>query len=111
QAFLREMSIPYLHVFPYSERPDTPAAHMPAISFSERKTRASLLRALGEEAAMRYYTSLLNQPLRVLMETTTQGRSEQFAPVRLNKGEARVGDIITLNPIFVESSHIVAERM
>ena len=111
QAFLREMSIPYLHVFPYSERPDTPAAHMPAISFSERKTRASLLRALGQEAAMRYYTSLLNQPLRVLMETTTQGHSEQFAPVRLNKGEARVGDIITLNPIFVESSHIVAERM
>ncbi|MBO6037164.1 MAG: tRNA (N(6)-L-threonylcarbamoyladenosine(37)-C(2))-methylthiotransferase MtaB [Acetobacter sp.] len=111
QAFLRKMAIPYLHVFPYSERPETPAARMPALPFSERKARAALLRAIGQESATRYYTSLLNQPLRVLMETTTQGHSEQFAPVRLNKGEACVGDIVLLKPIAVETGYIRAERI
>ncbi|QEO17286.1 tRNA (N(6)-L-threonylcarbamoyladenosine(37)-C(2))-methylthiotransferase MtaB [Acetobacter vaccinii] len=111
RAFLTDMALPYLHVFPYSERPGTPAARMRAVPVPERKARAATLRAVGEAAAARYHASLLGQPLRVLMETPTTGHSEQFAPVRLARGEAGVGDIVTLVPLAVEGGGLVAERI
>lgn len=45
---VREAGINKLHVFPYSERPGTPAALMPQVSVEERRRRASVLRQEGE---------------------------------------------------------------
>ena len=45
---VREAGINKLHVFPYSERPGTPAALMPQIPVEGRKERARLLRLEGE---------------------------------------------------------------
>ncbi len=42
---MAEAEIPYLHVFPYSERPGTPAARMPAVPVPLRRERAARLRA------------------------------------------------------------------
>ena len=44
-----EAQISRLHVFPYSERPGTPAARMPQIDVEERRERARLLREKGEK--------------------------------------------------------------
>ncbi len=44
-----EAGIDKLHVFPYSERPGTPAALMPQIKMEERRRRAKVLREKGEE--------------------------------------------------------------
>ncbi|MBO1324732.1 tRNA (N(6)-L-threonylcarbamoyladenosine(37)-C(2))-methylthiotransferase MtaB [Acetobacter sp. TBRC 12305] len=111
RQFLAETALPYLHVFPYSERPGTPAARMRAVPVPERRARAASLRAVGEASAARYYASLLGRPLHVLMETATTGHSEQFAPVRLAQGEAGVGDIVTLVPVGVDATGLVAERI
>ncbi|MFT9385766.1 radical SAM protein, partial [Acetobacter sp.] len=111
RQFLADMALPYLHVFPYSERPGTPAARMRAVPVPERRVRAASLRAVGEASAARYYASLLGRPLHVLMETATTGHSEQFAPVRLAQGEAAVGDIMTLVPVSVDATGLVAERI
>lgn len=111
RSFLAQQALPYLHVFPYSERPGTPAARMRAVSVPERKARAARLREVGAASAARYYESLIGQPLRVLMETPTTGHSEQFAPVRLAQGEAEVGEIITLQPTMAESAGLVVERI
>lgn len=46
---VKEAGIAKLHVFPYSERPGTPAALMPQIPVEERRRRAMLLRWEGEE--------------------------------------------------------------
>ena len=43
--FVTEAALPFLHVFPYSERPDTPAARMPAVPKPVRAERAARLRA------------------------------------------------------------------
>lgn len=111
RAFLAEQGIPYLHVFPYSERPGTPAARMRAVPVPERKARAATLRAVGAASAHNYYQTLLGQNLRVLMETPTSGHSEQFAPVRLAQGEAEIGEIISLRAIAVDETGLLAERV
>ncbi|ATI12474.1 MULTISPECIES: tRNA (N(6)-L-threonylcarbamoyladenosine(37)-C(2))-methylthiotransferase MtaB [Acetobacter] len=109
--FLAQQALPYLHVFPYSERPGTPAARMRAVPVPERKARAAQLREVGAVSAARYYESLIGQPLRVLMETPTTGHSEQFAPVRLAQGEAEVGEIITLQSTMADKAGLVVERI
>lgn len=45
---VREAGISKLHVFPYSERPGTPAALMPQVAVEVRKERARILRLEGE---------------------------------------------------------------
>jgi threonylcarbamoyladenosine tRNA methylthiotransferase MtaB len=111
RRFLAEQALPYLHVFPYSERPGTPAARMRAVPVPERRARAAILRDVGAQAAARYHAGLLGRPLRVLMETPTTGHSEQFAPVRLAEGEVGVGEIVTLMPVAVDGVGLVAERI
>ena len=45
--FVAEAELPFLHVFPYSERPGTPAARMPAVPVPLRRERAARLREAG----------------------------------------------------------------
>ena len=45
--FVTEAELPFLHVFPYSERPGTPAARMPAVPHRSRRERAARLRKAG----------------------------------------------------------------
>ncbi len=93
-SFVREQALPYLHVFPYSERPDTPAARMPAVPMATRRARAACLRDAAADTARRYHATLLGQPLRVLLESPTAGHSEQFAPVRFAHPAGERGQIV-----------------
>ena len=49
--FVIEPELPFLHVFPYSERPGTPAARMPAVPVAVRRERAARLREAGQAMA------------------------------------------------------------
>jgi threonylcarbamoyladenosine tRNA methylthiotransferase MtaB len=82
-AFVEAAEIPFVHVFPYSERPGTPAARMPAVPKPLRKERAARLRAAGAAAARRFYDAQLGSHAMVLAETESAGHTEHFAPVRL----------------------------
>jgi threonylcarbamoyladenosine tRNA methylthiotransferase MtaB len=75
--------IPFLHVFPYSERPGTPAARMPAIPVAERRARAARLREAAAIAAARFHASQLGREVNVLAETDSAGHTEHFSPVRI----------------------------
>ncbi|NLI27929.1 MAG: tRNA (N(6)-L-threonylcarbamoyladenosine(37)-C(2))-methylthiotransferase MtaB [Acetobacter sp.] len=110
--FITETAPVYLHVFPYSSRPGTPAARMPAAPVAVRKARAAKLREAGQDSAQAYYRSLLGKELNVLMETDSSGHSEQFAPVRLVDGMvAEVGHIERLRAVAVDADGLVAERV
>src|SRR5260370_21020232 len=50
QGLVEECDLTFLHVFPYSPRPGTPAARMPQVSGEAIKQRARRLRAAGEAA-------------------------------------------------------------
>ncbi len=81
-GFVREHALPYLHVFPYSERPGTPASRMPAVPVAVRRERARLLREAGQAASATFHAGLAGQRIRVLLETAAAGHSQHFAPVR-----------------------------
>jgi threonylcarbamoyladenosine tRNA methylthiotransferase MtaB len=81
--FVTEAALPYLHVFPYSERPGTPAARMPAVQMQVRRERAARLREAGAAAASRFHAGQVGGVAQVLTEIAGAGHTEHFAPVRL----------------------------
>ena len=52
-ALVEECDLTFLHVFPYSPRPGTPAARMPQVAGDAIRERAKRLRAAGEAALRR----------------------------------------------------------
>ena len=91
-AAVEDFGLTYLHVFPYSPRPGTPAARMPQVRGPERKERAQRLRAAGDAALQRFLESRVGTSAQVLVEKQGFGHSEHFAPVTLAGGT--VGKIV-----------------
>ena len=75
----------WLHVFPYSPRPGTPAARMPQLPKTERRARAAALRAEGARRVDAFLDDRAGKTLRILVETGRQGRCEHYAPVTLDR--------------------------
>jgi threonylcarbamoyladenosine tRNA methylthiotransferase MtaB len=84
---VEDCGLTYLHVFPYSSRPGTPAARMPQVPVPVRKARAARLRAAGEDALGRYLTARIGTRANVLVETEGFGRCEHYAPVAIEATE------------------------
>ena len=94
QDLVRECGLTFLHVFPYSKRPGTPAALMPQVPGAAIKQRARRLRAVGEAALQSRLTSEIGATRRILIESAGQGRTEHFLPVAIS-GETP-GTVLTL---------------
>jgi len=84
QDLVQECDLTFLHVFPYSPRPGTPAARMPQVNGAAIKERAKRLRATGEAALQRRLAAEIGSTRQVLIESTTQGRTEHFIPVAIS---------------------------
>jgi threonylcarbamoyladenosine tRNA methylthiotransferase MtaB len=80
--FLNELPISYLHVFPYSERPDTLAPTLPGrVQDRMRHERTTQLRSLSEKKKRFFYEQHLGLETDVLFEDdVTDGRMEGFTP-------------------------------
>jgi len=85
----------HLHVFPFSPRPGTPAARMPALARAIVKERAQRLRQKGEAALRRHLDSEVGARRRVLAESEREARTEQFTKVRLAR-PATPGEILQI---------------
>ena len=77
--------IVYLHAFPFSPRPETPAARMPPVDGIAIKDRAARLRAAGEAALTRFLDAQIGRVSEILTERGGIGRTVHFAPVRPDK--------------------------
>ena len=84
QDLVEECDLTFLHVFPYSPRPGTPAARMPQVAGGEIKARAKRLRAAGEAALRKRLAAEIGATRQVLIESATQGRTEHFLPVAIS---------------------------
>jgi threonylcarbamoyladenosine tRNA methylthiotransferase MtaB len=83
QGLVEECGLTFLHVFPYSKRPGTPAARMPQVAGGEIRERAKRLRAAGEAALRKRLESEIGATRDVLIESSTAGRTEHFVPVAI----------------------------
>jgi len=79
-----ECDLTFLHVFPYSPRPGTPASRMPQVEGGSIRDRAKRLRAVAEVALGKRLEAEIGKVREVLIESATQGRTEHFLPVAIS---------------------------
>jgi threonylcarbamoyladenosine tRNA methylthiotransferase MtaB len=105
---VEEGGLAFLHVFPYSARPGTPAARMPAVKGDVVKARAARLRAAGEAALARHLGSQTGRLLRGLVERPGVARAEDFTEIAFD-GEATVGGVTALRVTGHDGKKLLAE--
>jgi len=110
---VEEADLTYLHIFPYSRRPGTPAAKIPnQVPKALAKIRAGQLRALGEQQFVKLCQSRIGRIENVLIEraetgSQAMGRTEQFIPVTIGSGVQ--GEILSVRIVGTTSSGLIGE--
>ncbi|MCE5265417.1 MAG: tRNA (N(6)-L-threonylcarbamoyladenosine(37)-C(2))-methylthiotransferase MtaB [Deltaproteobacteria bacterium] len=115
-SLVEEMSIAYLHVFPYSRRPDTPAATMDRqVSEEVKKSRAKRLREIGAAKRQAFAERFVGTPLNVIVEGRTDkntglpiGFSDNYIPVAI-RGEVAANQIVRVMPVACRGGSLIAE--
>jgi threonylcarbamoyladenosine tRNA methylthiotransferase MtaB len=113
---VEEMPIAYLHVFPYSRRPGTPAATMAGqLLEEEKKRRAERLRAVGAAKRQAFAGRFIGTPLQILVEGKTDkntgfpvGYSDNYIPVAV-RGSVTVNKIVRVMPEAFLGGRLIAE--
>ncbi len=90
---VEECELTFLHIFPFSPRPGTPAARMPQLEQPVIKKRAQWLRTAGEKRLHNFLAQQKGERRALLMETAHMGRTEQFASAHIMEA-AKPGDIV-----------------
>ena len=108
-AIVAEAGLTYLHVFPYSPRPGTPAARMPQVSKAVARERAALLRAAGDRQWAALAAARVGQIEHVLVEREGLGRTEQFMPVAVPGTQP--GDLLAVRITGTTPEGLVGEAL
>jgi threonylcarbamoyladenosine tRNA methylthiotransferase MtaB len=76
---LDDCGLTFLHVFPFSRRPGTPASRMPQVDGAAIRHRAARLREKGRAALAAYLDAQVGREVELLMERADLGRTPGFA--------------------------------
>jgi len=101
-----ECSIAFLHVFPYSPRPGTPAARMPPIDPAVVRERAARLREAGAAGLRNELQSRIGSESAVLVERPGRGRAAFYAPVSVDRAHP-VGSVRRMRLIAATGGSLV----
>ena len=89
-----ECELVWLHVFPFSPRPNTPAAKMPQVKGTVIKQRAAALREAGAKIRHTWLDAQIGKTLDALIESPTRARTAHFAQIILpDDGQAQTGQL------------------
>ena len=102
---VEDCGITWLHVFPFSARPGTPAARMPQHSKALCRERAAQLRRAGAVAEKEFFAAALGARATIVVEKGAQGRTEQFAPVHLDQ-PAPEGSLLSVEIIGIADNRL-----
>ncbi len=94
-AFVEAADLAYLHVFPFSPRPGTPAARMPQVAPDVVKDRAARLRAAGDAALARHLDRQVGRTAQALVERPGRARAADFTEIAF-VGAAPLGAIVPM---------------
>jgi threonylcarbamoyladenosine tRNA methylthiotransferase MtaB len=101
---LEDCDIVAAHIFPFSPRPNTPAARMPQLPRELVKGRAARLREAAAARRRRWLDSLLGTVQPVLVENGGKGHADNFAPIAV---DAQRGDILNVRITARDGDHLV----
>jgi len=102
-----DCGLTWLHVFPYSSRPGTPAARMPQVNGRAIKDRAARLRAAGDAAVSAHLAAQVGRRHHILIENARMGRTEQFAEVLFDTDQPE-SQIVTARVTGVDGARLRA---
>lgn len=114
--FLTHLPIAYLHVFPYSERANTPATTMDhVVPLQERARRARMLRMLSEKKLSHFYNQHLGHIATVLIEETEdyealEGFTENYIRVQLPYQPGWTGKLCKVLLKAINTDNLVEAR-
>jgi len=104
-ALVEEAALDYLHVFPFSPRPGTPAARMPGVPGPAIRARAARLRAVGAERLARALRRHVGTVANILVERGGVGHTEHYAPVRFAAPpDEMVGSIVPMRIVSTDGT-------
>jgi threonylcarbamoyladenosine tRNA methylthiotransferase MtaB len=96
------------HIFPFSPRPNTPAARMPQLDREVVKARAARLREAAMKRRTAWLESLVGSIQTVLVESGGKAHTDCFAPLRI--ADATRGDLVQAGITACEGVHLVGVR-
>lgn len=105
-SIVDECDLTHLHVFPYSPRPNTPAARMPQVDRNTVKFRAQRLRKKGEAALQNFLEGEIGKRRKILVEKQGMGRTQHFTRTVLDSGSP--GQFLDVDIIGHESGKLHA---
>ena len=103
-----ECELTFLHVFPFSPRPGTPAARMPQIERPVVKARAAALRDKAASRLSNFLKTQIGRQIDVLAERNDLGRTPQFAEVSASRS-LETGTVSTMNITGHDDRKLYAE--
>lgn len=115
-TFVESLDISYLHVFPYSKRPGTPAAEFSdQIPQTEKERRARALRQLGLQKKEAFYTSQLTTVRPVLFEGKRdrdgllKGVSDNYLDIRMEGPDTLLQKEVLVCLTELRQDHIIGK--
>jgi len=103
---VEECGIAFLHVFPYSPRPGTPAARMPQLDPAVVRERAARLRAAGAAALQTELAARIGHDSDVLIEAAGRGRADCYAAVRFD-GALETGEVRRMRFTAADAGNLI----
>ena len=104
---ITDCDLTWLHVFPYSPRPGTPAAKMPAVNGRAIKDRATRLRAAGDVQVAKHLSAQIGKTHAILMENPRMGRTAQFTEVTFETDQPE-SQIVTARITGQDKQNLIA---
>ena len=96
--FIKEMSFAHAHVFTYSLRPGTPAAHLPdKVHHNIARQRSQQVREIIDYSSNEYKTSFIGKDLVALWETTTPLEGNRWKMRGITDNYLRVYSLVKQN--------------
>ena len=92
---IEECQLDWIHAFPFSPRPGTPAAKMPQNDNKLIKLRSKILRDVAKQRKIKHLENLVGKNIEVFVEKDNKGHSNQFAPIKLIEKEIKSGQTVT----------------
>jgi threonylcarbamoyladenosine tRNA methylthiotransferase MtaB len=102
-----ECGLTFVHAFPYSPRPGTPAARMPQLDAATVRERARRLRGAGAAALAADFARRVGSVGDVLLERPGRGRADCYAGVLCNDRVGAVGQVQRMRFVDVDGADLV----
>ena len=109
-SLVAEGGLSYVHAFPFSARPGTPAARMPQLDRALVKARAERLREAAAAALTRHLDRQTGRKISAIVETDGRARAADFTEVAF-AGDAPAGEIVSLRIMGHDGRRALGERV